>query len=140
MAFNGKLLELKTNNSYVEFPLKYIKPESYDATPDQRMEISAGRATTGKLKRTTCEHMATKIELNTIPLTNKEVKEISDILIAAFTDTAQRNLEIRYYHPETDSYKTGEVYMPDIQYPINRIDLTTNTIYYNSIRYAFIEY
>ena len=140
MAFSGELLELKTGANYVPFPLKYVKVESYEITPDQRMEVSAGRATTGLLKRTTCSHTASKIELNTIPLTNKEVKDISDKLTAAYTDSSQRKLDIRYYVPETDSYKTGTVYVPDIQYPINRIDLKTNTIYYNSIRLAFIEY
>ena len=140
MAFNGKLLELKTGNDYVEFPLKYIKAESYDITPHQRMESSANRATSGKLNRTTVSHTASKIEFETIVLTNKEVKDISDKLSAAYTDSLQRKLEIRYYVPETDSYVTGIVYVPDIHFPIMRVDKTNMVVHYNSIRYAFIEY
>ena len=140
MAFNGKLLELKTGNSYVTFPTKYIKAESYQVTPEQRMEVSAGRASSGKLNRTTCSHKASKIEFNTTPLTNKEIYAISTLFTNAYTNSDQRKLEAKYYDPETDSYKTGEFYLPDIEYPILRIDLDTNTVHYDSVRYALIEY
>ena len=140
MAFNGKLVELKTGANYVEFPLKYIKSESYKVTPDQRMESSANRSSTGVLKRTTVAHTASKIDFNTTVLTNSEVADITGKLSAAYTDSLQRKLELRYYNPETDSYKTGEFYVPDVDYDIMRVDKSTNTIHYNSIRYAFIEY
>lgn len=138
MAFNGKLVELKTGANYVEFPLVYIKSESYKVTPDQRMEAEAARSATGKLKRTTCEHTASKIDFNTTPLTNREVADITSKLSAAYTNSLERKLELRYYDPETDSYKTGDFYVPDTDYEISRIDGTT--IYYASLRYAFIEY
>ncbi len=138
MAFNGKLLELKTGANYVEFPMKYIKAESYKATPDQRMESSANRSASGYLKRTTCPHTATKIEFNTIPLTNAEINDINTKLGNAYTNAQQRELDIRYYDNETDSHKTATVYVPDVDYEIMRIEGTV--IHYNSIRYAFIEY
>lgn len=140
MAFNGKLLELKINGSWVEFPLKYVKAESYSVTPAQRMESSANRSASGVLKRVTCEHTASKIEFNTIPLTNSDVKDISTKLSSAYTDSLQRKLDIRYYDPSTDTYKTGTVYVPDVEFPILRIDRSNHIIHYNSIRYAFIEY
>lgn len=141
MSFNGKLVELKTGeNSYVEFPLKYVKMESYKVTPDQRMESSAARSASGLLKRTTCSHTASKIDMSTIPLTNADVSEINTLLSNAYTDPQQRQLDLRYYVPETDSYKTGTFYVPDIDYNILRVDLSTNTIHYDSVRLAFIEY
>ena len=140
MAFNGKLIELKTGNDYVTLPLKYIKAESYKITPNQRMESSANRAATGLLKRTTCTHTASKIEFNTTPLTNADVSILQNLLSNAYTDSTQRKLDIRYYNPVTDSYKTGTVYVPDIDYEIMRIDSTNKVVYYNSVRYAFIEY
>lgn len=140
MAFNGKLLELKTNGSWVNFPMDYIAFESYTITPDQRMESSANRATSGKLVRSTVEHTASKIEFNTPPITNKESGIIYGLFYAAFTNVLERKLEARYYDPETDSYKTGEFYVPDREYPIYRVDLTTNTIHYKSLRFALIEY
>ena len=140
MSFNGKLIELKVNNSWVEFPLKYIKAESYQVTPDQRMESSASRSASGVLKRATCSHTASKIEFNTTALTNTDVKDIQTKLSTAYIDALERKLEIRYYNPATDTYKTGTVYVPDVPYPILRIDRPNAIVYYDSIRYAFIEY
>lgn len=139
-AFNGKLIELKTNGSWVNFPLDYIAFESYSITPNQRMEAKANRATSGKLVRDTVEHTASKIEFNTPPITNKEVREIHNLLSAAFTNVRERKLEVRYYNTESDDYRTGQFYMPDTEYPIYRADLTTNTIYFKSLRFALIEY
>ena len=140
MAFNGKLVELKTGANYVEFPLKYMKAESYKVTPNQRMESSANRATTGVLHRTTVSHTASKIDFTTPPLTNSEVNDIHTKLTNAYTDALQRKLDLRYYDPSSDSYKTGTFYVPDIDYDILRVDTSKNIVHYNGIRFAFIEY
>ena len=140
MAFNGKLLELKVGNNYVEFPTDLINAESYKVTPDQRLEASANRAASGKLIRSTLSHTASKIELNTIVLTNSQLATIENLLSSAYTDSLQRKLTIRYYVPQSDSYKTGIVYVPDVDYDILRIEKDKNIVWYNSVRYAFIEY
>jgi len=135
--FNGKLIELKTGNSYVELPLKYIKAESYQITPHQRMESSANRATTGVLVRNTVDHTASKIEFNTPPVT---INAINTLLGNAYTDAKQRKLDLRYYDPSTDDYKEGTFYVPDIDFPITRVEVTAQVVHYDSIRFAFIEY
>ena len=135
MAFNGYLIKLG-GSSGTELPLSYVKAESYSATPNQRMESEAKRAVTGLLKRTTCEHTATKIEINTVPMTNS----LWNMIKTRFTNQLQRDITLEYYDNETDSYKTGNFYMPDIQYPILRVDTDANLIHYDSIRLAFIEY
>jgi hypothetical protein len=140
MAFNGKLVELKTGNNYVELPLKYMKAESYKVTPNQRMESSANRASTGVLIRSTVSHTASKIDFSTPPLTNSDVNALNTLLTNAYTNALQRKLDLRYYDPSSDSYKTGTFYVPDIDYDISRIEKSTNVIHYNSIRIAFIEY
>lgn len=140
MAFNGKLVQLKTGANYVDFPLRYMKAESYKVTPDQRLEVQATRATTGVLHRNTVNHTASKIEFDTPPITNNEVSSINTLLSNAYTDSLQRQLDLKYYDPLSDSYKTGTFYVPDINFEINRVDTNTNTIYYNPIRIAFIEY
>ena len=104
------------------------------------MESSANRASTGVLVRNTLSHTASKIEINTVPLTNSEVSAIHTLLTNAFTDSQERKLDLRYYDPESDSYLTGTFYMPDIDYDIINVDLTKNVIQYNTIRLAFIEY
>ena len=138
MSFNGKLIELKTGNNYVEFPLTYIKAESYKITPDQRLESSANRSASGLLVRSTLSHTSSKIEFETIPITNREANAIHTLLTNAFTDSLRRDLSIKYYDPFSDTYKTADCYMPDIDYPVTRVDGTT--IYYDSVRFAFIEY
>ena len=140
MAFNGKLIELKTGANYIELPIKYIKAESYKVTPNQRMESSANRASTGVLIRSTVSHTASKIEFSTPPLTNSDVNAIHTLLTNAYTNSLQRKLDLRYYDPSSDDYKTGTFYVPDINYDINRIEKATNKIHYNPIRIAFIEY
>ena len=140
MAFNGKLIELKTGNNYVEFPLQYVRAESYKVTPAQRMETSADRSASGVLIRQTVSHTASKIELSTPPVTNDVGSAINTMLTNAFTDALQRKIDLRYYDPSSDSYKTGTFYMPDTDYDIIRIDQATNKIYYNSIGLSFIEY
>lgn len=139
MAYAGYLLKLKKpDNSYIDFPLDYISAESYKVTPNQRMESSASRSTTGLLTRTTCEHTASKIEFNTIPGDNFMVAKINALLSGCFTNATQRNISIQYYDPETDTYKTADCYMPDVDYDILRIDATH--VFYSNLRYAFIEY
>lgn len=140
MAFNGKLIELKTGGSYVELPLKYVKAESYKVTPNQRMESSAARSASGVLVRQTVSHTASKIEFETPVISNTEVNAINTLLSNAYTDSLQRKLNIRYYDPSSDSYKTGTVYVPDIDYNILRVDTAYTKVYYNSTRIAFIEY
>ena len=138
--FTGELVEMKKNgaNTYYPFPLRLIKADSYKVTPNQRMESSANRAATGKLVRVTVEHTASKIDLETPPITNSDVAYLNDIFTLCYTDSKQRKLNLRYYDPSSDSYKTGEFYIPDIDYEINRISGTV--IYYNPVRFAFIEY
>jgi hypothetical protein len=104
------------------------------------MESSAQRATTGVLKRTTVEHTASKIDFTTPPITNRDMGAINTLLSTAYTDVKSRTLDLRYYDPETDSYKTGTFYVPDIDYEITRIDTALTMIQYSGVRIAFIEY
>ena len=137
MAFAGYLIKLGGSTGS-ELPMTKIKAESYSATPNQRMESDATRSVTGLLHRTTVSHTATKIEINTIPMTNSEWVTFFTLIKNAMTNVLERKITLYYYDNETDAYKTGDFYMPDIEYPIMRVD--GNTIHYNSIRLAFIEY
>ena len=137
MAYNGFLIKLGGSTG-TEFPMKYIKVGGYDITPNQRMESDAKRDTTGVLHRTTVDHTATKIEFNTPAMTNREVGALNTLLTNNMTSVKERKLTLYYYDMETDTYKTGTFYMPDAKYSINHID--GNVVYYNEIRFAFIEY
>ena len=137
MAFSGYLIKLGSSSGS-ELPMRYMKPESYIVEPNQRMESEAARAVTGLLHRTTVDHTASKIEFTTPVVTNREVSALNALLASNMTDTHKKDITLYYYDPETDSYKTGDFYIPDIQYTITQVE--GNTIKYSGIRYAFIEY
>ena len=139
-TFNGKLIELKTGNNYVEFPLKYVKAESYKVTPNQRLEASANRSATGLLVRQTVAHTASKVDFETPPINNSDVSAINTLFTNAYSDSLQRKLDLRYYDPSIDDYKTGTFYIPDIDYNIISVDANKKKIQYSSLQISFIEY
>lgn len=139
MSYAGYLIKIGGSNGTI-LPMKYIKVDGYNITPNQRMEAEAKRDVTGYLHRTTVNHTATKIEFNTPILTNKEVDAMMTLFRNAWSSVAERKLTIYYYDMEMDSYDTGTVYMPDIKFQIDHIDNVNNIVYYKETRIAFIEY
>lgn len=139
MAYDGYLIKLGSSSG-ATLPMECIRLESYQCTPDQRMEAKADRSITGVLQRTTVEHTATKIEFETPVITNSQLETLMSSIRSSFTNQLERRLNIYYYDMETNSYKLADVYMPDTQYTINRIDKDKKIIYYNPVRIAFIEY
>ena len=125
-------------SSYVTIPLKHISYESYKVTPDQMLDLDSYRAETGVLIRNVLSHTATKVEFNTPYITSAQWQTVLTIIKSGYTDASARKLKLKYYDPETDAYKTGTFYRPDIEYNIRNVD--GNMINYNQIRVAFIEY
>lgn len=143
MAFQGYLIKVgyvDAQNPGTEIPLTYMRAETYTVTPQQRMEWSAERDTTGLLFRTTVPNMPPKIEFETPLMTNTEISALNAMLQAAYINVNERKLKIEYYDPESDSYKTHECYMPDVNYKIRNVDTVNNVINYQQLRYAFIGY
>lgn len=141
MAFSGYLIKVgQSSNSLTEIPLKYMRAETYTVTPDQRMEWSAERDTTGVLHRSTVANKPPKIEFETPLMTNSEISALNTILANAFINVSERKLYVNYYDPETNSYKGHECYMPDVHYTIRNVDTVKNVINYEQLRYAFIGY
>ena len=136
-GYNGYLIKIG-GSSGVVFPMEFIKLEGYDITPNQRMESEAKRTVTGVLVRTTTEHTATKVELKTPVITDKDVHAIMGLIGNAWTSVLERKLDLEYYDMETGDYKTGTFYMPDIKFQIDHID--GNVIYYKETTFKFIEY
>jgi len=139
MAYNGYLIKVGGSGG-TPLPMKYIKVEAYDITSNQRMETDAKRDVTGVLHRTTVAHTASKVEFNTPVMTNLDMDAMMTLFRNAWTSVAERKLNLEYFDPETNSYKTGTFYMPDIKFPIDHIDEALNMIIYKETRVAFIEY
>lgn len=142
MGYVGYLIKIGGSGG-TPLPMKYIKLDGYNITPNQRMEAEAKRAVTGLLHRTTVAHTASKIEFNTPNLTNADVGAMMELFRSAWASTgnvAERKLNLEYYDMETDTYKTGTFYMPDIKFQIYKADNVHNTLVYKETRVAFIEY
>lgn len=141
MAFSGYLIKVgPSSSSLTEIPLKYMRAETYSVTPNQRMEWSAERDVNGFLHRQTVQNMPPKIEFNTPMMTNTEINALNTIFANAYSSVSERKLTVEYYDPETDTYKTHDCYMPDVQYKIRNADTANNVINYDELRYAFIGY
>lgn len=137
MAFNGTLIKL---GSSTPLPYRFIKAESYKCYPDQRMEASAERVSTGKLHRQTCSHTATKIEFETKSMWNTDMQAFTSLFDSNWTNAQERKISVTYYDTWTNSHKTGEFYVPDMEMDILRVDSVNNRILYGPMRIALIEY
>lgn len=136
MSFNGYLIKLGNTN----LPYKFISAESYKCHPDQRMETSAKRVSTGVLHRATCEHTATKIEWETPAMWDADMRALTALFDANWSDAHARKITVTYYDTWTNEHKTGTFYMPDPEMNIQRVDVENHRILYAPMRVALIEY
>lgn len=134
MAFEGYLLKVGT----YEIPMNFIVAKSYDVTRNV-MEAKAYRDANGVLHRNTVSHVPVKINFKTPEgLTNSQVEAVFSNIRSNYLDALQRSANVTCYVPETDSYITQEMYMPDITMPISRIEGTT--VKYEALKLTFIGY
>lgn len=136
MAFNGLVIQVGT----YRIPLKYVQLESYAITPNQRQDLDSYRDANGVLQRTVLEHTATKIEFETPYMHLRDKLSFMSNLKAQFNNINERKVSVTYYDDETDSYKSGTFYIPDIQWTYYNVDEDNADIIYAPTRIAFIEY
>lgn len=135
MAFSGSVI--KIGNTDIA---NYIKQESYKISPAQRQDLDSFVDANGNLNRNVLPHKRSKIEMSTIPMNNTKMCVLMGIIRANYISEAERKVPVTYYRPDTDDYATGNFYVPDPQYPIDRVDRAHNIIYYNAMTLKFIEY
>lgn len=139
MAFSNYLIKV---GNY-EIPLSIIQADSYKAVRTV-IDLDSYRDADGLLHRTALDHVPNKIEFNTIPqLTNTQWAEFFANIQKNFSEPKERKANVTFYVPETDSYVTQEMYMPDINFQIYAVwekDNGTKYIKYDAIRLAFIGY
>lgn len=136
MAFNGSLLKFSGDN----FPLKYVFKESYKVTPNRRQDLDPCRDGNGYLHRNTLSHTATTIQFQTKPMWNDQFEQMMNFIRGHYTNTQEKKLQITYYSPDINSYKTGNFYVPDVEYVMDLVDTVKNRILYLSTTLEFIEY
>lgn len=134
MAYNGYLLKAGSD----EIPLKFIRYDTYNIQPKQRQDLDPYRDVNGVLHRNVVENMPSVIEFNTPTMYADEMQEFLDIIRSNFDSTKERKLDLTYYDPETDSYKSGDFYMAQPSFTIKQI--IDNKIMYNELTINFIGY
>ena len=134
MAYAGYLIKVGTYT----IPLSIMRAETYTvfmSITDLDSYVDAD----GYLHRNALDHIANKVEFETIPLLdNIQFASLMNNLYAQMSETKERKASVTCYIPETDSYVTQDMYMPDIKPTLYYADNTK--IQYNQVRLAFIGY
>lgn len=136
MAFNGYLLKMGADI----FPLSFVYKESYKVTPNRRQDIDSGRNANGVLERNVLDHAPSTISFQTKPMWNNDLEEMMSFIRSHYSVEKEKKVVLEYFCPDINGYKVGEFYVPDIEYPINMVDLEQNRILYNGFTLDFIEY
>lgn len=132
-------------NNYEGYLIKFgntILPNnillSYFSTPNQRLETSGERDNLGELQRDTLPNFKSSITLTTHILHLNEKIQLQSIINSSMTNSVQRKCRITYWNDETNSYKSGYFYIPDITFTV--IDADSDDIEYSPIEIELIEY
>lgn len=136
MSFNGSLLQMGADN----FPLSFVYKDSYKISPNRRMDLDSSRNANGVLMRTVLDHAPSTISFQTKPMFNQDVKRLMDFIRSHYINENEKKVLLTYYCPDLDDYRTGEFYIPDIEFPIMEVDVKKKKIRYDSISLEFIEY
>jgi hypothetical protein len=134
MAYSGFLIKI---GNY-EFPRKYIQAQSY-VVGRYGQDLDSTRDADGNLQRNALDNFLPKVEFTTVPmLTNTEFASIMAKISENYVNATEKKALATIYIPETDSYMTQYVYVPDIEPTMYYAD--EKIINYNPIRFAFIGY
>ena len=136
MAFEGYLLKMGGD----VFPLSFVYKESYKITPNRRQDLDSGRNANGVLERNVLDHMPSTISFQAKPMNNTDLDKMMSFIRSHYVSEREKKLIIEYFCPDINGYKTGEFYVPDIEYVINMVDVEKKTILYYGFQLEFIEY
>ena len=137
MAYAGYLIKVGT----YEIPMKYIALEGYKVTPNFRQDLDPFRDNNGVLTRNVVTNMPSKIEIKTPYMYARAMNDLMSKIRAQFTNAAEKKASITFYCPDTDSYKTENMYCPDFEYEIYRVEPSDyNRTIYKPFTLKFIGY
>lgn len=134
MAYNGYLIKV---GDYT-IPLSMMRAETYKVSK-KILDIDSYRDANGELHREALDHFSAVVTFNIPPLkTNKEISAFLSNIQNNYTIPKERKASVEFYMPETDSYVTLDMYMPDIEFTM--YIATQTVIKYNETPIEFIGY
>lgn len=136
MAYAGYLVMVGSTI----LPNTFCFKESYKINANARIDLDSNRNSNGVLMRNVLDHTVTKITILTKPMWDDDLEAMMQIIRSNFTSQIERKVTLTYYCPDLNDYRTGQFYVPDLEFPILRILETENKIMYKSFELKFIEY
>jgi len=133
MAYNGYLIKVGNYS----LPLSFIKAETYKVTKCGQ-DLDSSRDAYGVLHRNALDHFCNKVEFNTIPMRNEQMEVLLANIRSQYTNATEKKANVEVYIPETNSYVTQDMYVPDIEFEIKFAN--NEYIIYAETRIAFIAY
>lgn len=126
MAYAGYLLKIGS----VQLPDRYVC--NYKITPDRRTDKDSYTDGNGKLVRGILPHKRNGFTFNTGIITDKDIPYLASIF------DGRDNISVTYWHPTSQSYKTGNFYVPDMELEV--LMTIGLLVYYRPIQLEMIEY
>ena len=134
MAFNGYLIRI---GAYDNFFDQFIQYQSYKASRKVQ-DIDSYRDTNGVLHRNVLEHESLVVEFTVRPLNNLQMESFYNAIRSNFTVQKERRLQLTCYMPELNDYITEDVYMPDPDFQIKKLE--GPLVFYEPLQIKFIGY
>lgn len=130
MAFEGWVI--KNGNTVLNNDL--LADKGYKSNPDQQTDEDSYTDGSGLLHRNILSHLRSKIWLSTNELSVAEKKHIQTVL------PSRKVVKLTYWNDEREEYLSGDFYVPDIDWVIQKIDKSTFARTYDPISVTLIEY
>lgn len=139
MAFAGYFIKLGGASGTV-LPNRYIRYDTYEVEPAQRLDLDSTRDLTGVMHRNVLKHTATRIDFTVPHLSNAEHDTLLDLLRNNMSNKHSKTITLQYWNDEVHDYRQGKFYMPDLKFKIRSVDEVDKTILYDECKLTFIEY
>ena len=140
MAYNGYLIKILgvSGSPPVDytFPNSKIGFETYSAKENTLYSDSFQDAL-GVTHAKALAHKIDKVTFKTVQMTNTEFRAIMNEIESRYTESNSRTLNVEYYVPEKDIYRTASMHITDMDMPISRVDDTNNKVIYLPITFTF---
>lgn len=118
MNYAGYDIMFKKTNQIL--PFKYIN--SYQATPNQRIDVDSFRNEETVLNRNVAQHTSTKMEWTTPYLWINEWEELMALIRNNYDIKIERRIQVTFYDMEDCVYKDGYMYIPDFTAEIRHLE------------------
>ena len=139
MYFQGYLIKLGGANGTV-LPNEFIRHDTYECEPAQRLDLDSTRDLTGVLHRNVLKHTATRIDFTVPHLDNWKHDYLMDLLRNNMSNKHAKKITLQYWNDEVHDYREGTFYIPDLKFKIRKVDEVNGTMLYDEFKMTFIEY